>query len=389
MCPPIFEGRMSEVYITRTANYLPNDPVSNDEMEEYLGCIGDEASKSRRIVLRNNGIESRYYAIDKNGKATHTNAQIVSLAVRNLMENDPAQLKEIDLLTCGTSSPDQLMPSHGVMVHGWLPETNNIEVTSPAGVCCSGMHAFKYAYMSIKMGFAKKAVCAGSERLSRALHSDQFEVEVKKLHELEDNGYLAFEKDFLRWMLSDGAATFLMEPKKNEDGISLRVDWIESVSFANQEEPCMYMAADKLEDGTLISYHDFTPEELINKSVLSIKQDVKLLGKKIVSLGVPKFVEAMEKHNITPEEITYFLPHMSSYFFKDKIYEGLKEYGVDIPYDRWFTNLKTKGNVGAGSIYLMVDELFNSGKLNVGDKLLLMVPESSRFSYVFSLLTVC
>ena len=80
---------------------------------------------------------------------------------------------------------------------------------------------------------------------------------------------------------------------------------------------------------------------------------------------------------------------MSSYFFEDKIANMLKELDMHIPKERWFTNLESKGNVGAGSIYLMVDELFNSGKLKVGDKILLAVPESSRFSYAFSMLTVC
>ena len=72
-------------------------------------------------------------------------------AIRKLLDNDPEQIK-IDLLACGTSSPDQMMPSHGVMVHGELPETRAIEVVSPSGVCCAGMHALKYAYMSVKTG---------------------------------------------------------------------------------------------------------------------------------------------------------------------------------------------------------------------------------------------
>jgi len=380
---------MSEVYITRTASFLPNKAVSNDEMESYLGCIGEQASKSRRIVLRNNGIENRYYAIDKDGKATHTNAEMVSLAVRNLMDNDDEKLKEIDLLSCGTSTPDQMMPSHAVMVHGWLPETNNIEVVSPSGVCCSGMHAYKYAYMALKLGEAKTAVCSGSERLSRILHSEQFELEVKRMGELEENPYLAFEKDFLRWMLSDGAATFLMSTKKNETGVSLKVDWIEAYSFANEAEACMYMASDKLEDGTLKSYMDYSPQEINDKSILSIKQDVKLLGENIVRLGFKKLEGAIKDEGINVDDVTYFLPHMSSYFFEDKIADMLVACDMHIPKERWFTNLKTKGNVGAGSIYLMVDELFNSGKLKVGDKVLLAVPESSRFSYVFSMLTVC
>ena len=83
----------NEVYITKAAKFLPNQPVSNDEMEDYLGMIHHLSSKSRRIVLRNNGIKSRYYAIDKNGVATHTNSQMVSLAIRNLMDNDPEKIK--------------------------------------------------------------------------------------------------------------------------------------------------------------------------------------------------------------------------------------------------------------------------------------------------------
>jgi 3-oxoacyl-[acyl-carrier-protein] synthase-3 len=380
---------LSEVYITRTSSFYPNEPVSNEEMEEFLGVINEQTSKSRRIVLRNNGIKSRHYAIRKDGTPTHTNAEMVALAIRKLFEKDINEIKEVQLISCGTSSPDQMMPSHAVMVHGWLPESNTIEVVSPSGVCCSGMHAFKYAFLSVKIGEITKAISSGSERLSRLLRSDQFELEVQKMGELEENPYLSFEKDFLRWMLSDGAATFLIENKKNENGISLRVEWIDSFSFANEAEPCMYMASDKEVDGSLKSYMDYSPLELQEKSILSIKQDVKLLGENIIRLGFKKLKSVFETKGIDPNDIDYFLPHMSSHFFEDKIYDALVEYGIEIPKDRWFTNLAYKGNVGAGSIYLMLDELFNSGNLKVGDKLLLAVPESSRFSYSFSLLTVC
>lgn len=177
----------TEVYITRTATFFPNDPISNDEMENYLGVINEQASKSRRIVLRNNKIQNRFYASTKDGEPTHTNAQMASLAVREVLNNDPKELASIDLISCATSSPDQLMPSHAVMVHGWLPETNNVEVVSPSGVCCAGMHALKYAYMSIKLGQATKAISSGSERLSASLKADRFELEVKKLVELEES----------------------------------------------------------------------------------------------------------------------------------------------------------------------------------------------------------
>jgi 3-oxoacyl-[acyl-carrier-protein] synthase-3 len=380
---------LNEVYIISTATFFPNEPVSNDEMEEYLGYINKNPSKSKRIVLRNNGIKRRFYALTKEGMPTHTNAEMTAQAVRKLVNNDASKLKAIDLLACGTSTPDQMMPSHGVMVHGELPETRSIEVVSPSGVCCAGMHAFKYAYMAVKIGDVDQAVATGSERFSASLRSQVFEDEAQKLIQLEENPYIGFEKEFLRWMLSDGASAFLLSGKKNENGLSLRVDWIEGVSFANEMESCMYQGSEKREDGTLKSYMDYSPEEILSNSLLSIKQDVKMLSEYIVPLGGVRLKSLFEEKGLSTDEIDYFLPHMSSEFFKSKIYDQLVKNGMPIPYEKWVVNLDTLGNVGAGSVYFMVDELFHSGRLKKGQKILLLVPESARFSYMYSLLTVC
>ena len=380
---------MNDVFINRASAFLRNNPVTNDEIEEYLGYINNRPSRAKEIILHRNGIKERYYAINKDGKSTHTNAEMTANAIRGLFKDNPDELTSIDLLSCGTSSPDHLMPSHGVMVHGCLPETSNIEVVSPSGVCCSGMHALKYAFMSLKLGDKKKAISTGSERLAKTMTHDNFEEEVQKLIELEENPYIGFEKDFLRWMLSDGAGALLLESEKNPDSLSLRIDWIEACSFANKYEPCMYMGGDKLENGELQSYKDFDVTDLANKSLMSIKQDVKLLSKNIITLGNQLLVTSLKKHNANIKDVTYFLPHISSYVFKKPIADILNEGGLHIPDEKWFTNLSTKGNVGAGSIYLMIEELFNSEKLKAGDNLLLMVPESSRFSYVYTWLTVC
>ncbi|MEJ7770051.1 MAG: 3-oxoacyl-[acyl-carrier-protein] synthase III C-terminal domain-containing protein, partial [Chitinophagaceae bacterium] len=206
---------------------------------------------------------------------------------------------------------------------------------------------------------------------------------------LEENPYISFEKDFLRWMLSDGAGAFFLSGKKNETGVSLGVEWLEGVSYAHDKDTCMYMGSEKLEDGAMKSYLDFTPLEMMENSVLSIKQDVKLLSENIVPLGGLQLKSIFEKKGLNVNEIDYFLPHMSSDFFRSKIAEKLIENGMGIPPEKWFVNLATLGNVGAGSIYLMVDELFKSGRLQKGQKILLLVPESSRFSYMYGLLTVC
>jgi 3-oxoacyl-[acyl-carrier-protein] synthase-3 len=380
---------MQEVYITKTAAYLPNQPVGNDEIEEYMGLIDGKKSRAKNIVLRNNGIKTRYYALTKDGKATHTNADLVAHSIKELFKDSDAVIEDMDLLCCGTSSPDQMMPAHGVMVHGCLPESKAIEVVTPSGNCCAGMYALKYAYMSIKTGDAKLAVATGSERTSRLLHANMYAGEIESLKDIEEDPYIAFEKDFLRWMLSDGSGAFMLSDTKNEVGLSLKVEWMEGVSYANEVETCMYMASEKLEDGELKSFKDYTPTEVIEQSILSIKQDVKLLSGNIVSIGFKKLKEIWDKKGLQDTQVDYFLPHMSSEFFRDKIAQALVDNHMDIPQEKWFTNLTRVGNVGAGSIYLMIDELMKAGTLKKGEKILLAVPESARFSYVFALLTVC
>ncbi|HBK71977.1 MAG TPA: hypothetical protein DDZ39_10050 [Flavobacteriaceae bacterium] len=377
---------MKDVYITRIAKYLPNKPVSNDEMEEKLGFLNGKTSKARRIVLRNNRIVNRYYAIDDQGNITHNNAQLTKEAVE-LLCDDEFTANDIELLSCGTSSPDQILPSHTAMVHGFL-KNRNLEINSPSGACCSGMNALKYGFMAIKSEQVTNAVCAGSERTSSWMMSNTFEDEINHLKELEEQPIIAFNKDFLRWMLSDGAGAFLLESKPKGE-FPLKIEWMEGFSYAHELETCMYAGADKLENGFLKPWSEYPAHQWSEKSLFAMKQDVKLLGENILVKGVESLKKSIEKHQITPSEITYYLPHVSSYYFKEKLYEEMIAQGVEIPYERWFMNLDQIGNVGAASIYIMVEELVASGKLKKGDKLLLSVPESARFSYMYTLLTVC
>lgn len=376
---------MNKVYINRVSKFLPNDPISNDEMESYLGKINDRESKARRIVLRNNGIQTRYYALTKQGVPTHSNVEITANAIRNLLDDD-FKANEIQVISCGTSSPDYLMPSHAVMVHGEL-KNGQSEVNSASGNCCAGMNAMKFAYLSVKSGNSENAVCTGSERMSSWMVADHFNKEVENLKELEEQPIIAFNKDFLRWMLSDGAGAFLLEnePKGN---CPLRIEWIEGYSYAHELDVCMYAGAD-MANGRLKPFSDYSSEEWLNKSIFAVKQDTKLLDKNILVKGVESMKAAMEKHGVTPDDIDYILPHVSSHYFVNGLYDGFAQAGIEITRDKWFMNLKDVGNVGAGSVYLMVEDLVKSGKLEKGNRIMLCVPESARFTYSYAYLTVC
>nr|WP_317630661.1 beta-ketoacyl-ACP synthase III [uncultured Flavobacterium sp.] len=377
---------MNKVYITNISKFLPNDAISNDEMEDYLGKINDTNSKARRIVLRNNGIQSRYYALTKTGEITHSNASLTRLAIEGLFSNK-FQVNDIEVLSCGTSTPDQFLPSHAAMVHGLLGG-KSMEINAASGVCVSGMNALKYGYMAIKSQMANNAVCTGSERVSTWMLADKFEAEIENLKNLEEQPIIAFKKDFLRWMLSDGAGAVLLENEPN-GAFNLEINWMESYSYAHQIEACMYAGGDKLADGSIKPWSDYKTSEWLPNSIFSIKQDVKLLDEHILKKGVESMADAMQKHNITPNDIDYFLPHVSSHYFVDGLYNEFANADLEIVKDKWFMNLARVGNVGSASIFLMLEELFHSGKLKKGDRIMCSVPESGRFSYAYAYLTVC
>jgi 3-oxoacyl-[acyl-carrier-protein] synthase-3 len=378
---------MQGVYITKSAKFLPNNPISNDEMEDYLGMIDGIPSRGKGLTLRNNGIKTRYYAIDKTGKSTHSNAKMTALAVEQLMDNDFTQT-DIELLACGTTSPDNLLPSHAVMVHGEL-NCGPVELVSTAGACCASMQSLKFAYNSILAGSTTNAVVTGSEKLSSLMRAEHFEKETERLAEMDKNPIISFEKDFLRWMLSDGAGALLLENKPRANSISLKIEWLDIKSYANQFDTCMYAGADKNENGSTTGWKEYSSEEWLDKSVFAFKQDVKLLGKEIVPTGTKYLKEILDKRGFDVTTLDYFLPHLSSEVFRQKIADEILKYDIQIPQEKWFTNLTSIGNIGSGSIIMMIEELMNSEKLKSGQKILLMVPESARFTYAYCLLTVC
>lgn len=110
---------MRSVYINNVTSFSPNVPIGNEEMEDYIGLIGGKPSRVRSIVLRQNEIKTRYYGLDKEHKMTHSNAQLAKEAVIALFE-DKTIPTDVTLLACGTSTPDQMLPSHASMVHGEL-----------------------------------------------------------------------------------------------------------------------------------------------------------------------------------------------------------------------------------------------------------------------------
>ncbi len=376
------------VFITGLGAFFPNAPVDNDRMEDVLGMAGGKPSRARRLVLAKNGIKQRYYAIEPGSRRlTHSNADMTARAVQAALARAQTPIGEVDCLVCGTSSPDQFKPGHAHMVQGALAAPP-MEVNSIAGVCTAGAVAMKYAWMAIAGGDANIAVSTGSELASSFMRADRFDAE-PDADALERRPVLAFEQDFLRWMLSDGAGAAVLRSVPASSGPSLRIDWIDCVSYGGELPVCMYSGAHKDPDGRLRGWREVPIAVAGRDGYFAVKQDTRLLDRHIVETSVTRPLAAIAaRRRLDARAVDWFLPHYSSEYFRPLLHKALADLGLAIPYERWFTNMANVGNVGSAMIYVILEELFRSGALRKGQRLLCLVPESARFSTCYMHFTV-
>src|SRR5262249_7250679 len=206
--------------------------------------------------------------------------------------------------------------------------------------------------------------------------------------DLEHHPMLSFSNEFLRWMLSDGAGALLISATPREAATSLRLDWVDILSFANESDVCMYFGMRKREDGEIESYRTGDDEvQLLRDGFLSLAQDVRVLNERLPALMRRAIRRVQEKRGLKSQDVDWLLPHYSSQWFRQKLYDGLVELQFEIPWERWFTNLISKGNTGSAAIYIMLEELMSSGRVRPGHRILCMVPESSRMLFGFVHLT--
>jgi 3-oxoacyl-[acyl-carrier-protein] synthase-3 len=370
-----------QAFITSLGKFLPGDPVENDAMEEFLGTINGKASRVRNRILKQNGIQTRYYAIDRQQKTLFSNATMAANAIRAAVKRARLDLEEIDFLAAATSQGDYPIPGFASMVHGEL-KSPPCEIATLHGVCASGIMALKSAMLQILFGDKQHAVVCASEFPSRLFKSSRFEAQ----RAVQEDG-LSFDTEFLRWMLSDGAGAAVLGDSPSASGLSFRIEWTELLSFADQFEPCMYVGLPKNGDGPQ-SWLDFPSYDLAaDAGAINLRQDIRMLDE-VVRHAVQGLLQIAKKKNLEPQNVDWLAVHYSSHVFRDKSHDLAAKLGFDIPHERWFTNLSSTGNVGSASTFLLLEELLYSGKLKAGDTVLCMVPESGRFLFGYMLLKV-
>ncbi len=380
--------RNTHCYITAAGRYLPGAPVTNERMIDYIGAIDDRSQRLGRMVLRQNRIATRHYAIKPDGTTCHTNAGMAARAANAALGRAEVARGEVDFLAAATTQGDALVPGHASAVHAEMGAEMGIgalEVASFQSVCASSMMAVRMASLMVGAGERQAAVVTGSEFSSRWFQPGFYHDAAPVL--ADDATRMSAE--FLRWTLSDGAGALVMEPTPNEHGPSLRVDWMSLVSLADRFEPCMYAgrAPASAEVPGQPWSHYASPADAARDGAVMLLQDFALL-KRMMRAWVGEYLRAVDDGHIEPDAIDWKLCHYSAHSLREELVRLLSATDAMVPEERWFSNLATKGNTGAAALFIMIEELFYSGALEAGQRILCVVPESGRGIVSFMLLTV-
>ena len=367
--------RFASVFLNGTGVFLPGEPVDNDAIDAFIAPLDARSARIKRRILADNGIKTRHYAIDSEGRTTHSATHMAAAAARACLAASEVTLADVSVLCTGSSGGDLAMPGFANMVQGELG-AGPLHTSSHQGVCASSMVALQHAATMVELGSHAHALVLASELPSRMFKRSRF---APRSYNVE------FDSHFLRWMLSDGAGACLLGQRPRARGPSLRLDWIHTRSFSGDHPVCMQIGGGDSQTPSYLDYPSLAEAEQAGAFLL--RQDIRLLPR-LFELGIHEYIELIRRELIDPQRTDHFLCHYSSAKFAPVVEELMSKAGFLIPRERWYSNLERRGNTGSASIMLMLDDLQRERPLVAGQRVLCFVPESGRFTVSFAQFTV-
>jgi 3-oxoacyl-[acyl-carrier-protein] synthase-3 len=309
---------VENVIITGTGSYTPINVMTNDDLAKVVDT-SDEWIRSRT------GILERRISTGEN------TSDLAYKACLNALEDSNEKAENIDLIICATMSPDNFMPSTAAIVQGKLGATKAVAFDLSAA-CTGFVYALTTAAQFIKTGMYKKALVIGAETIS-------------KLLDWEDRATCV--------LFGDGAGAVVLSSSDSEN------------SFIATHLTTDGTKGDMLKCLTTPISNTYVVADKDSKSVITMNGgDVFKFAVKTIVDNIKKVLEVS---GYTMEDIKYIVPHQANIRIIDFAAKLLK-----VPNDKFYSNLHKFGNTSAASIGIALDELSKTGKLNKGDKLILV-----------------
>ncbi len=309
------------IRLTGWGMYAPKRVLSNADLERVVDT-SDEWIRSRT------GIRERRIAAPN-----ETTATMSAIAGKRAIAVAGLEPDDIDVILVATLTPDYWMPSTGALVKEAIG--NSRAAAMDVAAACSGfVYSYSVADSYLRAGIFKHALVIGAETLSR---------------------YLDFSDRSTCILFGDGAGAVVLSAS-DEDGGGMRglemttdpdgayMIWLPS---GGSRSPAS--------GGTLARGEHF------------IRMEGRETYRYATKTMATTALKAIERAGWTADQIDLFIPHQANVRIIESVAKGL---GLSM--DKMFVNLDRYGNTSAASVPIALAEAVDSGRVKIGDKIVLV-----------------
>jgi 3-oxoacyl-[acyl-carrier-protein] synthase-3 len=303
--------------ITGTGSFLPQRRVTNADLVNELAGKGIETSDD--WIVERTGIRARHFVSEG-----VFSSDLGLEAAKKALEAAGRRAQDIDLIIVATSTPDMVFPSTACILQNKLG-ANGCAAFDLQAVCSGFVYALAVADSMIQTGAANCALVVGAEVFSRILD---------------------FNDRTTCVLFGDGAGAVVLEASKTP-GI---------------------LASDLHADGKHVGIL-CVPGHVSGGAILGeplLKMDGQAVFKLAVGLLESAARATLAKAHLTEADIDWLVPHQANIRIMQSTARKLK-----MSMDKVVVTVEQHGNTSAASIPLALDTAVRSGKVKVGETLLL------------------
>ncbi|HIQ28121.1 MAG TPA: ketoacyl-ACP synthase III [Sulfurovum sp.] len=314
---------MSKIYASfkSIGAYVPERILSNSDLEKMVDTTDE-------WIIKRTGIKERHLAAEDE-VTSDLGAKACALA----LSRSGVSKEEIDLVLCATVTPDYFnMPSTACVISDKLG-IRDVQAFDISAACSGFVYLLSVAKAFIESGMKKNVLIVGAEKFSSIVdYTDR-------------NTCILF---------GDGAgAAVISATTDKEEGI---ID--------------LHASADGAYADFLVTPAPGTVNPVSQKVIDQGLNFVQMKGNETFKLAVKTLTkdvkEILAKNKINSNDIPHFIPHQANYRIIKAVGDALKmkEEQVVLTVDKY-------GNTSAASIPMAINDIWESGRLQTGELMLL------------------
>lgn len=307
------------VQILSSGSYVPDLVVTNDDLRSRWGFDSDWIKQRTGILAR------------RHARPDQATSDLCVEAARDAIRNSRVNPADIDLVVCGTFTPDHAScPSTACLVQDKLGlDAPALDVSA---ACAGFMYALVTAAQYVATGNSQLALVIGGDCNSRIVNpSDQ------KTYPL----------------FGDGAGAVLIGPGDPHQGLL-----------------CYQMGADGSGGPLLDRPAGGTRRPATALDLEQGQQFLQMDGRNVFKWAVHLLTDTIElvlsKAGMSPHDVSLFVLHQANVRIINAAMEQL-----GIPEEKVFLNLQKYGNTSGGSIPIALNEAYQQGLINRGDTIVM------------------